>query len=369
MIDIDLESRVAASLHARADRAVPADGLHAAALARARVIRRRRVLGAGVTGLAAVAAVAVAALAVPRPGGEQEPGPVLVQPPQSREADPATLGGLDAPGAAGQPAAVGTDPGALHFDVDLAALDPGAHGLDASEWSSGPGYEGVAFTAIEGAAGSVEISIGSDADALAARADPGPGEWVPTTVDGLSASFLQDERGWVLRWQPVDGLYAIVRVRDADQDLAYAAAGALRLDRAQRCAVPMRLAAVPDGAQWTDCRTALHHRPDEEGGPAWLRSSLTLARPGGDPIEIRAEGLAYAGPADPPVEPNRTVAGYAARWDTDDPAGPRLLVPEFGPASLSVSGATEQEATGLVEGLDMAFTLDRLVTWPPRAVD
>jgi hypothetical protein len=404
MIDTDFESRIADSLHARADRPIETAGLRTAALARARVIRRRQVSGAVAGAGLAVAAVAVVAAGVTA----ASPGPAADGPAASPESDvvevmgSTTLPGLPGvPSAAEQPAAVGTDPAALHFDVDLAAL-----AATASDWHSGPGYEGVTVPITDDTP-RVDLYIGPDAGALdAARPNPGPYVILddggvtrlydeaapePTTVDGRPATLQevtprydgsgvpegaraagfeafqhgQDGPVWVLRWQPVAGLHVIAQ--SSDQDLVYAAAAALRVDRAQRCAVPLRLSAAPAGAEWTECRTMLRHDPAGED-LAWALSSLTLSRTGGDPIVVYAEDAEQAGhPADTElIVPNRTVAGYPAWWSEESPAG--LYVPAFGPAgnqaAVFVAGTDEALAVWLVEHLRVAGELDRPDTWP-----
>jgi hypothetical protein len=278
--------------------------------------------------------------------------------------------------------------------------------LDArdSDWRSGPGYEGVSVTRPDGST-RPDVYIGADVGTLeAARPAPGPtldltdgttrplyeeGAEESTTVDGRPGTLQRvtasdpatapprseiagitlpqsfDTPTWVLRWQPVDGLHAIVQVHDGDRDLVYEAAGALRLDRAQRCAMPFRLAAGVVDAEWTECRTALRHDPAGDG-VTWLLSSITLTG-GGDEVLVYMEAAELAGhPADPPVTPNRTVAGLPAWWSTDNPAG--LYLPEFGPASVFVSGTGEAEAAALVENLAVVGELDRPETWPERAV-
>lgn len=403
---IDIESRVAESLRARADRAVPASGgLRAGAVARARTIRRRRVAAGSAGVLVAVATAGV--LAVPsllagEVGQSGSPGAAGPAPMQAvTTSGPTTLPELaEVPGAAEQPGSVGTDPAVLHFDAYLEQL-----GAEESQWRSGPGYEGVTGSAASGQP-RWDLYIGSDADTLD-RNRPWPGhvllyadgdtmplydEGEPrqTTVDDRPATIQKvtqsdlDELGppdtlppatriaslegfgakgptWVLRWQPVDGLHAIVQVRGDDRELAFEVAGALRLDRAQRCAMPLRLAAIPAGAEWTGCRTALAHGP--AGGVTWVRSGIELTGPGDDEVLVYAEDAARADhPGDADVVPNRTVAGHPAWWSTEAPAG--LYVPELGPAAVFVEGADEATATQLIEDLTVASDLTQPDSWP-----
>jgi hypothetical protein len=288
--------------------------------------------------------------------------------------------------------------------VDVAALR-----AETTDWRSGMGYEGLTIPATEDSP-AIDIYIGPDADVLAvAPPKPGPymeltdGTIVPlyavdepeeATVDGRPATlqqvrpatdeeladqdhslegtrysdlegFIGDGHGWVMAWQPIDGVHAIVQVRGDDRAAAYAAAATLELDRAQRCAVPMRLDAVPEGTQWTECRTSVRH--DRAGDiVAWSLSSLTLSPLDGDPISIYAEDVKQAyHPADPPIEPDRTVAGYPAAWIAD-PEG--LLVLDLDGASVFIEGTTAEQAGRLVEQLRRVGELNRPGTWPDRAV-
>lgn len=98
MTEVDIEARTRDSLRARADRTVPVAGLRAGALARARIIRRRRVVGGAGAGLAVLVVATAGVLAFPRSSdgdaGEVTgpmPGaqPPVVTPTASRTPEPA----------------------------------------------------------------------------------------------------------------------------------------------------------------------------------------------------------------------------------------------------------------------------------------
>lgn len=423
---IDIETKIAEVLRGDAERVVGSTGLRDRAVARARTIRRRRRgWGAAATaGLAAVAAVG--ALTLPRaaltgrtpqrsagvPAGTAHP--VLTSAP-----GPTSLPELaGAPTAAGQPDAVGTDPAVLHFDVNLAAL-----GGTAARWTARSGVEAVAVLTGPGDphtdlwAPQVEIFIGPDATRVdAARTPPGdyretndgvrsllyeegdqqsttvlggPGTMQKVTATGtrtrsvrvpptgpddpvsssteLIFSRVRGDISWVLRWQPRPGLSAIAEVRAPDPALAYAAAGALRLDHAQRCAVPARLADVPAGARLTACQTAMR-RTAGGGHGLWVTSGLTVALLDGRTAGVWLDESQPRKQLDAAqFQPNRTVAGHLAQWRAADmPIG--LWILSFGPAEVFVSGVPEDVALRLAGGLRVADDLAHPATWPERAV-
>lgn len=393
---IDIELRVVDCLRADADRRLKVDGLRERAVARAGTIRRRRRVAGAVSGAGLVAALTAAVVAAPQlmPVGGAPRGNLarptvedLSQPPPRPPSWPTTLPGAEGvPPAAEQPSAVGGDPSVLHFDVDLAALN----GM-VSDWAAGSGYERVVIPTKADQIG-IEIYIGRTASRLdAVKNSPGwilmddkgnrrpihdEGPRVPTTVGGrpatlqrvtaemLSTTRSDDRFSWVLRWQPVDGLYALVQVFQADKALAYAAAGAMRLDRAQRCVVPIRLTDVPAGATWTRCQTRIRRSP-LPGRGVWVESSIELTQPDGDVVYVGAEDVKLPRHRHDTAQfkPNRTVAGYPAQWRHDDTEG-WLWILNFGVASAGVRGASEAESLRLAGGMRIAADLADPETWP-----
>jgi hypothetical protein len=424
---IGMEAKVAASLRADAEQLVSSAGLHEGALARAWAIRRRRQVwrtGAG-TGLATVLAAGV--LVAPRlllgAGSATSLGPSPSTPAASAPASlpasapgPTTLPELPgAPTAASQPGIVGTDPGVLHFDVNLAALAG-----TASQWTPHQGFEAVALTTGSGdphtyiSSPLVEIFVGPDPAKLEAGRTP-PGDYVesndglrdlmyeegqqqPTTVNGQPGTIQRVEtmgyvvksvhvkpsqpdapessatnvyfsrlRGyltWVLRWQPREGLYAIVEARTADPALAYRAAAALRLDHAQRCTVPAHLTDVPAGTKLTGCQTLVRTAP-VAGHGVWVTSSVTLQLPDRTSAVVWLdEASRTRAPIDvAQFQSNCTVAGHPAQWrSTETPIG--LWVLNFGAAEVFVSGVGKDMALRLAGGLRIAADLSHPGTWP-----
>lgn len=409
---IDIESRLVDTLHADADvdaaRPIDAGRLRTGAITRARAIRNRRRAAGIVTAAGLVAVVSVGIVAAPRLGddgtGEHLDGGIAAGV-ATTAASPAELSATTppattlppadgVPSAAEDPAAVGTDPAVLHFDVDFTALQRLVPGADASEWTSGKGYEKVSVPGESGVGPKVEMIIAPDAGVFdKVRSMPGwtlhrgDGSRIPTheqgpaspvTVQGKPGSLRKatlgaqwsngrDESSWSVIWQPRDGLHAFVQVFNADQALALTVADALRLDRAQRCAVPLRLSDLPAGATWTGCRSAVRHEP-AAGRGVWRLSELLLDLPGGGHASVWAEEDRKARqPKDvAQFAPNRTVAGHPAQWRDEDPRGLWLL--GFGAAELFVSGVGEPEAVRLVEGLELAGDLARPETWPEQPV-
>lgn len=401
----DIERLVARSLRALDEREVRVDALRDGAIARAERTRRRRTFGS-VAAAGVATAVAVTGAVLPRlaPGTERAPdGSVAVV--AAPLASLPVAGG--APSALGDPRVVGADPGVLHFDVDLAAL--GATGAD---WSTAPGYEAVAVSLGSGGS-TVEVYLGTDAKRLdEVRRPPGDVRWMPGSLDGsygepapqptvvngrrgtaqtvvthggrdgslirtpipadrssmpewaqppgapaTGAQRFQPEgvdRTLVLRWQPAGGLWGVIQYRGTDPATAYRAAGAIRLDRARRCAVPLSLDRTPTGWSWTGCRTALRRAPD--GRTEWSRSTLTFSGHRGGHLRValqRDRGEAF----DP--TPDRTIAGYPAAWR---PEG--LWVPRFGPAAMLVANPDEELCRRLVQRVELAGDLTRPETWP-----
>jgi len=418
---IDIEAKVADSLRAEADQTITGQGLRNRAIARAATIRRRRRAIAVVAGVGLAAVLTAGVVAAPRliPAGE---GRNLDGVAEGRiPATPKTRGPASAPGpttlpeitgvatAGEQPTIVGTEPGVLHFDVNVAALD--ARVAEVSEWVPGQGYESVAFTAGASSAPVADVFLSPSISRLnTVRTPPGdhgigaegttiplydegpeepttvhgrPGTVQKTTANGRSPLDVRPDLGlsgewnfskdlgpvsWVLRWQPVDGLHAVVQVRNGDRALAYAVADALRLDHAQRCVTPLRLTAVPAGATVKDCRTAVRRTP-VAGRGVWVESTVTLEVPGTRPIVVSAEAKQGLHPHDAAqFKANRTVAGHPAQWRDDHPGSPDsewwLWVPDFGTASMGIRGAAEADALLVAGGANVAADLAHPETWP-----
>jgi phage terminase large subunit-like protein len=393
----DLETRIAAAMRARAEASSPAGELRRRVHDRAGHVRRRRRIAGALAGAAAVVAVSAGLTTVPThmftvdgrgavPAVPREP----VVP--DRSTDPTTLPALTTlPGAAADPAAVGTDPRVLHFDVYLDRI-----GATASDWTSAPGYERF-VTPYDPSGRAIEVLIGRDPAVLEdRRARPG---WNVRTRDGgrgttettvapirigdrpatlhreigpgelagnqeLRGVVQGSGVGWIVRWQPVDGLYAVAQVvgaTEADRETVLTVAGALRLDQAQRCATPLRLATVPVGAVLSSCQTSVVPVPVATTG-AWRLSALEFTRADRSVATLWTEVKPQRAQHDlNQFQATHTINGARAQWRAADPRGLWLL--EYGPAEVFVSGTTEAEAVALVQGLTFAPDLADVGTW------
>lgn len=396
----DMETRVAAAMRARADASTPTGELGRRVRDRAVGIRRRRRVAGVLAGTAAVVAVSAGLTAVPgwvftvddRSTRNAAPAAPAEPAVPDRSTGPTTLPALPVlAGAAADPAAVGTDPRVLHFDI---YLDP--IGATASDWASGPGYEkfvvpydpngrsievllgrdpavleerrerpGIQVRAADGGRGTTETPAGTveigDRTATLHR-ETGPGDLAGNrTVTG----FVKGTGiGWILRWQPVDGLYAVAQVvnaNDGDRETVRTVAGALRLDQAQRCATPLRLSTAPVDARLTTCRTSVSRAPVGVAG-VWRMSSLEFTRADGTTVNVWTEAKPQRVAHDlNQFQANHTINGAPAQWRTADPAGLWLL--EYGPAEVFVSGAGEAESVAIVSGLTFAADLTTTGTW------
>jgi hypothetical protein len=402
---IDIETKVVESMRARADAAPPTATMHERVMRRAAGVRRRR----RVLGGAAVAAVVVGAIAaVPaapvftdRGRGSADVATQTRTAPAvpERSPGPTTLPELaGVPAAVDRPGAVGTDPLTLHFDVYLASIN-----VTASVWTSGAGYE--MFATPYGKNGEfVDAVIGTDPAVLDNKRIPPGLAWIspdgkmtpaftenpiatvdvagrPATLFSVIEGKLDDVArpgmvggvtgyvgsgelpAFVLRWQPADGLHAIVQTRGYDRSFIEKVAGSLRLDRAQRCATPLRFA-PPAGGVMTECRTSVRQTPAGTAG-VWLASSFNFAMAGGTTAsvwtEVKPERVAHDLNQ---FKATHTINGAKAQWRLADPAGLWLLSYGPAPAEVFVSGLGEAESVQLVQGLTFGPDLSNVASWP-----
>jgi hypothetical protein len=401
---IDIETRVVESMRTRAEAAPPTGDLHERVIGRAAGVRRRRLLLRVAGAAAVVVAVAAALPATPlfADRGRVPEGvaaPATTSPPKlARSPGPTTLPEIvGAATASEQPGAIGTDPLMLHFDVYLASVN-----ITASVWTSGRGIETVS-TPYDKEGRFIEAVIGTDPAVVDVRRMPVGNAWMlpdgtlkpaftetvvaTLTVAGRPATLFSvtndpldgarpagatgftmsnpdhEQSALVLRWQPADGVHALVQARGYDRSLVERVAGALRLDHAQRCATPLRFT-PPAGGTLTSCRTSVRARPVGPAG-VWLDSSYEYALPGGTMARVWTE-----------VKPDRvahdlnqfhathTINGAKAQWRTDDPAGLWLLSYGPAPAEVFISGLGESESVALVQGMTFGPDLADVTTWP-----
>lgn len=352
----DIETRLAASLTARADRPVQVGGLAQQAVTRAGRIRARR----RITGTAAVAVLLVAGLL----------GVHTLLPERKDTTLPVALG---VPSAASRPEGIGTDPALLHFDIDLRAFKAGGGGQPAyTEWVSAQDHEAVSVYASDNSL-LATVHLAPTATDLKRALRPLSSAAVDTTVGGRPAKAdtfdigVQGLRYTDLRWETRDGIFAAVWAPDAA--IAAKAFDAVRPDRVQRCVTPMRLSALPAGARWTGCRTAVR-AGQVPGRHVWRWSELTIQQPEGERVRLWAASEHDVAE----FTPDRVVAGHPAQWLTDGLRG--MWIPEFGPVSLFVGEGdayhadllSEEEAVWYAERLQIIDDLTNPAAWPTSAI-
>ncbi|MEV4511630.1 hypothetical protein AB0K00_21965 [Dactylosporangium sp. NPDC049525] len=351
----DIETRLARSLTARADRTVEVGALAHRAVVRAGRMRARRRAG----GTVAVTVLLVAGFL----------GVRALLPERKDTTLPVALG---IPPAASRPEGIGTDPALLHFDVDLRAFEAVTGKRPAfTDWMSAEDHESVSVYGSDNSllAG---VYLAPTATDLKRALRPVSSAAVDTTVGGRPAKADTFDIGVAglqytdLRWQPRDGIFAAVWA----PDLATATKvfDAVRLDRAQRCVTPMRLSPLPAGARWTECQTAVS-AGQVPGQHVWRWSGLTVQQRDAERVLLWA--AAEQDTAE--FKPDRVVTGRPAQWVTDGMRG--MWIPGFGPVSLFVGERdsfhadllSEEEAVWYAEHLQVFDDLTNPAAWPTSA--
>ncbi|KAB1926072.1 hypothetical protein AB0J94_10880 [Micromonospora noduli] len=259
----DLDERIARALREQADGPVDTNSLLTAAVngGRARRRRRRAVIGAAL-GVAVLlgAGVAVRTPSAAPPQPAVTPSPVVVTPPRAP----------GVPGAAERPALIGTDPRLLHFGVDPTAAKPvawrSAAQVESMRLDLGDGVQAMVIVAADPRTAEIGDpsqlrDIGPDkAGAVTSDKDlasPGQGLDAASRYNGVIRQLDRVTKGWVLRWQPVPGLYVRVAALGETGAEVRRAAAALRFDEARRCVAPIQLTALPPGARISACEVAV----------------------------------------------------------------------------------------------------------------
>jgi hypothetical protein len=358
---IDIEESLAASLRARAGGDVPTDPLVAGALSRGRAWRARRRAALVAVGAAVVtlgAATVPGLLNTARPGGP----PTVVS-----DGGPAALAPApEVPTALEDPAQVGTDPGLVHFSAD--GITAGARVV---RWHSGALVE--ALVAEVGPARLVHVDIGPDLARLDGRVREGEvtgtGTTTDTTVGGRPATLQRiptegadGDLAWVLRWQPVTGLWARVASYGPTDEAVRRAAAAVRFDEVRRCAVPFTLTALPLGAGVLSCELSV--MPNEGSVDASLVVGVA------EDVSMQVQIQYTPGRGGSRKTANTTVGGRAA---FAYPGGDELELLGYEDSYVSVRigkgyrGYDMAEARRVSAGLRMADPGDP-TTWPDRLV-
>ncbi|MEU8116444.1 hypothetical protein [Micromonospora sp. NPDC048947] len=380
-----LDERIARALREQADGPVDTDSLLTAAVngGRARRRRRRAAIGAAL-GVAVMLGAGVAlrtpSAAPPQPA--VTPSPVVVTPPRAP----------GVPGAAERPAAIGTDPQLLHFGVDPTAAEPvawrSAGQVESMRLDLGGGVQAMVIVAADPRTAetgdpSQLRDIGPDrADAGTNDKDhapPGQGVDAASRYNGVIRQLDRVTKGWVLRWQPVPGLYVRVAALGETSAEVRRAAAALRFDEARRCVAPVQLTALPPGARITACEVAVRQlvwpRIVNVAGtttPTQMpvaasdatEAALTVALDGAATLPVR---LNYTPRSSSPdrATANRTIAGRPV-FDMGDfwhvLGIPNTLL-SMGHENRWERSPTDAEVSTVIGGLRVADDLGEPASW------
>ncbi|MEH1125110.1 hypothetical protein [Micromonospora sp. CPCC 206061] len=382
----DVEDRLAATLRTRADREVDADALLGGSLARGRRRQRHRRIGMALAG-AGVAGVTTAALAaVPLvlsdggggasigsaetpaspPGRIGQIGPDAEPPVRGAYPVPA-LAAQGVPGAADAPEKVGREPGNIHFRVEKLSLP--VQGVTWAVQPDGVEEMTLSITGADGgpATGRVQLAAGKVPEPESsgpARGEPG-GPVVTTEKpvhigDRTGTLSVIEESGFTsyeVRWSPADGLEAIVGGFELDEADVIALAHAVRWDQAVRCAAPLQLTALPQGAGIKGC-TVRFSTEDITWVP---ESVLTLNGPGA------AMKVEMGGPFIPSASFSASPGDLPDRgWVGDGDQTLQIYSLDGVPVRLTPTGYPKDVAEMVANGLRMPAGTDpnKPETWP-----
>ncbi|MEV4659890.1 hypothetical protein [Micromonospora sp. NPDC049301] len=346
----DLDERIVHTLRERAEGGVDTDRLLAAAVARGRTrVRRRRAAAGAMLSVVALLGAGVAAGAVGvhgvipaiDPDVPSESGrPVAVVPPLAD----------GVPGAAARPDMVGADPNLLHIGIARG-------GPRFLSWAVQAGVEVAQFDA---GGRTVTLELAASAEALRLSPPEGLSSEMAELLgrspyDGTVSSIAAPNgaRRWLLHWRPTPGLYARADVVAPEDGELHTVANSLRLDQAYHCGGPLRLTAVPAGAEVTSCEVKVASFP---AGFDVLLSITSGIRAG---IAVR---LNYAASiVASRTEGNLTIGGRAAYRS---PIGALELL-GFPRAHLTAvwMGDAEADAATVLGGAQVAEHLDQPETW------
>ncbi|MFE0530684.1 hypothetical protein ACFW0V_24120 [Micromonospora parva] len=347
----DLDERIISTLREHAEGQVDVSRLTSGAVARGRARRMRRRAAVGGT---ALGVVTVLGLGVAGGGVLPVRVPWTGAKPAAQAAMPAPADGV--PGALTRPDLVGKDPGLLHFGVDPVHARylswRSADGLESAQLDLG-GAAPVSFSLARSAGVAEEVHLEGDRYVPAVMIPPYDGQLTQFSLDIPDSDPI-----WVLRWQPVPGLFARLRTVAPTDAALQAARSALRLDVAHRCSAPVRLTAMPAGAWNAGCEVSVANLPTA------LDVSLVVNGSGFRSMEVR---LRYPhGIVGDRPEPNATAGGRPVHVSAQGETMELLDVPK---AQVTAGwgrpneGFTEEDAATVLGGVQVAEHLDRPATW------
>ncbi|TNH22587.1 hypothetical protein FHG89_28840 [Micromonospora orduensis] len=360
---IDLDEQIAQTLRERAEGDVDTNRLLRASRARGRRRQLHRRVAAG-TALSLVGALGVVGVTGTGLDGLTGRLPWTATTPTGATPVPPRVDGV--PGAAADPALVGSDPNVLHFGLDPArarylgwsVIRGNAESVRLSVRDDQPVHVEVSHTPEL----STSVSFGNvQVDAV------GPG---PQTFDGTIHPVNGGANGMVTSWHPAPGLYARAVILRGDRAGLEQAVGALRWNEARSCAVPLRLDTLPAGAPINSCSV------DVSSYPRLVTSDFTLGRA---TTQVMFVNYRYASGAGTRTEGNRTIAGRPAHLSEDgttlDLFGiPRTVVSAtfgwgwegrqpIGAKPGASSGFTEADATTVLAGARVVEDPTRPQSW------
>ncbi|MEV6629201.1 hypothetical protein AB0M54_00425 [Actinoplanes sp. NPDC051470] len=345
----DIENKLRDTLHADAGEVpVPGDLTGRAVLRAGRIRRNRRIAAAAGTAVMVLGAL----LAVP-----------LLRPP-----------------AAPPHQAAGPLGGDVHFDIDEKAA-----GAEVDYVYTGQGVELLSMSLsraettlsvyLSDNQAALEKALAGDEIGRSKYVTPVPGTSdQPATVGGRPATLRRwtdpaESGGYLLRWRLKDGRYGLVLSAGTDIGAPIAAAEAVIPDGTRECRVAFRASYIPAGYEYVSCNFSFTGNP-----PRTVRSKVIWRKDGKDLVVVADAGM----PARR-EEPNITVAGGPAYWaSVAKPSPPRqpgdpglrrlsqdlLMVPDLAGYSVSVVGAAQPDAIGIVEGLTFGGKPLEPGTWP-----
>ncbi|MEU0552331.1 hypothetical protein [Micromonospora sp. NPDC005979] len=208
---------------------------------------------------------------------------------------------------------------------------------------------------------------------------PGRSVDAASRYNGVIRQLDRVAKGWVLRWQPVPGLYVRVAALGETNAEVRRAAEALRFDEARRCVAPIQLTALPRGARISACEVAVRQlfwprivnvagttTPTQMPAVASDRTeaALTVALEGAATLPVR---LDYSpGPPKPDrATANRTIAGRPV-FDMGDfwhvLGIPNTLL-SIGYENRWERPPTDAEVSTVIGGLRVADDLGEPASW------
>ncbi|SCE95665.1 hypothetical protein GA0070607_3653 [Micromonospora coriariae] len=352
---IDLDEQIVQTLRERAEGDVDPNRLLRASRARGRRRQTRRQVAAG-TALALVGALGFAGVTGTGLDGLTGRLPWTATAPAEATPVPPRVDGV--PGAAADPALIGTDPNVLHF-----GLDPTRARYLSWEVLTGR-TETVRFSVRDGQPVHVDVSRSAELPTNVtfdgASVDfPKAG---PQTFDGAVQPAAGTAGGLVKSWQPAPGVYARAFLPRGGRAGLEQAVEALRWNEARRCAAPLRLGALPESATISSCSV------DITSYPRLVTAQFTLLRAKSQVMSVRYRYVVQAGTH---TGGNRTIAGRPAFLSAD---GRRLEL--FGIPRTEVIAEfdweweprtkprfTEADATTVLAGARVIEDPTRLENW------